>query len=614
MTAFAIISFFQIVFIPGFIFLKFFRLNSISIAGTLIYSFSLSLLINYLVIYHLTLIGIYTPIAAYIILIIELILLTCLALKKKLLITGRFYFPLSSDFRSFPKNIISIISVAAILGSFYFFFSGYGDVFTHWDAVFSWNRWAIDWYLNDIPYLTYLYPQLIPANWSLSYMMMGNHVFQFAAKSIMPLFASFILIAYFSLYLKKKNIAFLISILLFSAMALLYSLPYIDSGYVDFAAAFLSIGAFHAILITDIKNPARKDIIMIFLMGAAAALAKQAGFIILIFSIFWFIWLMVKNRQKLGAKNILINISWTVLILLGGLYWYIIKLVDIAMGRDFSSFRFLFLDIHHDVSLIQRFLNGLGGLRASPVFFLILTAISLISLFDKRSRWFTLGITIPSILIWGFFFSYDDRNIIGAFPFLAYSASSALMFIFKTGKVKRLKEHLIYRLPALFVRKPGLKIKLWPKQVFFLLCFAIVLGVIFTAGALETTIQDSQIRKQKQTGNPAVNKLLYDYREYHEIDGKIITDYYWITVLPGFEGSTKRIFFENDNFVILSNSDSYELVDPNTLIDEDTFAFLISDIYFGHHRFKDEFELNLRNDKYTLIFSNSGYRFIKINF
>lgn len=613
MPAFAIISFFQIVFIPGFIFLKFFRSKNSSIAGTIVYSFGLSLLLNYLIIYHLVLVGIYTPLAAYSILVIELILLIYLILKKKLVITGKLYFQLSSDFRSFPKNIIPIISTAVIIGSFYFFFSSYGDVFTHWDAVFSWNRWAIDWYLNDIPYLTYLYPQLIPANWSLSYILMGSHIFQFAAKSIMPLFASFILIAYFSLYLKKKNIVFLISILLFAAMVLLYSLPYIDSGYVDFASAFLSIAAFHAILMTDIENPARKDIIMIFLMAVAAALAKQAGFIVLVFSIFWFVWLIVKNRQKLGVKNILINITWAVFIILGGLYWYIIKLADIAMGRDFSSFRFLFLDVHHDVPLIQRFINGLEDLRADPSFFLILTGISLISLFDKRSRWFTIGITIPSILIWGFFFSYDDRNIIVAFPFLAYSASSAFMFLFKTSKIKKLKGGLTSRMSGLFKLRPELKIKLWPKQIFFLFCLAAVLGATLAAGAMGITIQHYQIQKQKQIGDPAVNELLYDYRKDHEIDGNIITDYYWVTVLPGFEDSTKRIFFENNDFVILSNSDSYKLLDPNTLADEKTFGFLISDTYFRHNEFKDKFESNLRNGKYTLIFSNGGYRFIEIN-
>lgn len=613
MAAFVIISFFQIVFIPGFIFLKFFRLNNINIAGTVIYSFGLSLLINYLLIYHLTLAGIYAPLAAYIIFAIELILLAYLIMIKKIKMTGGLCLLLSSDFRSFPNNILPIISATAILCSFYFFFSSYGDVFTHWDAVFSWNRWAIDWYLNDIPYLTYLYPQLIPANWSLSYMMTGSHIFQFAARSIMPLFASFILITYFSLYLKKKNMAFLLSILLFSAMALLYSLPYIDSGYVDFASAFLSIGAFHAILMTDCNDPTSKNIILVFLMGASAALAKQAGFIVLIFSIFWLMWLIIKNRKKLGTKNILINISWAILIILGCLYWYIVKLVDIAMGRDFSNIRFLFLDIHHELPLIQRFANGLEGLRSSPAFLLVLIGISLISLFDRRSRWFTLGLTVPSVLVWGFFFSYDDRNIIGAFPFLAYSASSALIYLFKTDKLKRLRGYLRSKISKDLKQRPELKIQLWPKWLFFLLCSIIILGIIFAAGALEATIRSNQIQKQKQIGNPAVNELLYDYRKTFEIEGKIITDYYWITVLPGFEGSTERIFFENDNFTILSNSDSYELLNPHALIDENTFGFLISDIYFDHQIFKDGFESNLKSGKYTHIFFKEGYHFIRIN-
>jgi len=34
--------------------------------------------------------------------------------------------------------------------------------------------------------------------------------------------------------------------------------------------------------------------------------------------------------------------------------------------------------------------------------------------------------------------------------------------------------------------------------------------------------------------------LLYEYIKENEIDGKIITDYYWITVLPGFEDETKK--------------------------------------------------------------------------
>ena len=90
---------------------------------------------------------------------------------------------------------------------------------------------------------------------------------------------------------------------------------------------------------------------------------------------------------------------------------------------------------------MQRFLNGLELLRASPVFLLIMAGISLISIFERRSRWFTIGITIPSFLIWGFFFSYDDRNIIMTFPFLAWSASSGSMFLLEKVKAEKAAEY-----------------------------------------------------------------------------------------------------------------------------------------------------------------------------
>jgi hypothetical protein len=126
-------------------------------------------------------------------------------------------------------------------------------------------------------------------------------------------------------------------------------------------------------------------------------------------------------------------------------------------------------------------------------------------------------------------------------------------------------------------------------------------------------IKHKQIEKQKMIGIMELNKQVYDYKEKNGIEGKIITDYYWITVLPGFEGGSLKIFLENDNFVILSNSDSYELVDPISLAEEDTFGFLISDMYYYHPPFKVEFDSRIRSGEFTHLFSNSGYHFIKVN-
>ncbi|MCJ7472393.1 MAG: hypothetical protein MUP02_06275 [Actinobacteria bacterium] len=612
MTAFVVISFFQLTFIPGFILFKFLRIKDNTPIKIILYSFAFSLFINYLIVYHLTLIGLYTPVSVYIILTAELILLIFLSIKGRLKIEKTIYIEIPSGLKSFILDAIPASLLLVLAGSLYFFFANLGSVFTHWDAVFSWNRWAIDWYLNDIPDLTYLYPQLIPANWSLSYILMQDHSLQFAAKSIMPLFAVFILFTFYDLYLVKKNKVFILSIFFFSALSLLYSFPYINSGYVDFAVAFFSMAAFYAILITDPDDPDSNNIV-ILLFATAAAVTKQAGFIILVFSVIWLIWLMIKNRKAFSPGKTIIKILSYIFVMLLGLYWYIIKLVDIARGRDFSSLKFLFVDIHHDAALIQRLANGPENLRASPVFFLILIALSLFSLFNRRSRWFTLGITIPSIIIWGLFFSYDDRNIIVSFPFLAYSASYGMAYLLRILKLVKLKEYFVLKFPGLSIRGPALKIKLWPGRVLFLLCFLIVLGSIFLVGAFGDTIKLKQLEKQKTIGDIVLNQQIYDYKEEYGIDGKIITDYYWITVLPGFEGSSLKIFLENDNFVILSNSDSYELVDPISLAEEDTFGFLISDIYFKHPPFKSEFDSKIRNSEYTLVFSSSGYHFIRIN-
>jgi len=613
MTSFAVVAFFQITFIPGFLFLKAFGLKRTGVFGTIIYSFGLSLLINYLMVYHLTLVGLYTPLASYIILIAELVFAIILVFKKKLIIIDKLHLELSPGIRSFPWNILPLLSIVLIIGSLYFFFSSYIGVFTHWDAVFSWNRWAIDWHLNDIPVLTYLYPQLIPTNWSLSYVMVQDHTLQFAAKSVMPLFAIFIPIVLFDLYLKKKKIAFILSILVFFVLVSLYCISYIDSGYVDFASAFLSVAALHAILVGDTSKPERKNIIMVVLLSSAAAATKQAGFIILVFAIIWFAWLMIRNRKVQASQNILKNILWVISIILITLYWYIVKVIDIALGRDFSTLRFLLIDIHHAASLPQRFVNGLEILRASPFFLMAIVIISLASFFDRKSRWFTLGITIPSFLIWGFFFSYDDRNIIMTFPFLSWSASSGFMLLMEKIKLDRLAHSLSIWSKEFFRKRSLLRIKLWPKQVFFLLIFSLVLGLIFLVGSFSEVIKDSQIQKQRQLGDSSLNKMIYDYLDNNGIDGKIITDYYWVTALPGFEDASNRIFLENDKFIILSNSDSYTLIDPNTLVDEDTFGFLISDMYFRDNSMQAIFRSKMTNKEYAKEFSKNGYHFIIIN-
>jgi len=124
-------------------------------------------------------------------------------------------------------------------------------------------------------------------------------------------------------------------------------------------------------------------------------------------------------------------------------------------------------------------------------------------------------------------------------------------------------------------------------------------------------LTSQQIEKQKLLGSPIINNLLYRYKNGHEIDGKIITNYYWVTVLPGSEDKNSKIFNENSNFVILSNSDSIPLVNPLDLIDGASHL-LISDMYYNS-KYSQQIQDKLTSGDLTLVFHKLGYHFLKIN-
>ena len=70
-----LLSFFQMAFIPGYLFLQLIKFEVKGKIQTIVYSFSLSLLLNYLIVYLLTALKLYTPFTLYIILLVEGVLL-----------------------------------------------------------------------------------------------------------------------------------------------------------------------------------------------------------------------------------------------------------------------------------------------------------------------------------------------------------------------------------------------------------------------------------------------------------------------------------------------------------------------------------------------------------
>ncbi|MCP5045790.1 MAG: hypothetical protein GY940_01360, partial [bacterium] len=212
-----LLAFFQTVFIPGFILLKY--INLVHDTGNtfndtlrrLVYGFGLSLLINYLFAFYLTLTGLYTPLTLYIILFIEAGLLIYYRKYRKETQPGDTKLDISRRIASFKTflasnsllyNLLFFLSLSVILLYVFYFLYFLGTIFMHWDPAVAWNRFAIEWSNNQFPTNTWRYPQLMPSNWSVSYVMMQSAEVQLFAKSIMPLFSIGTLLLFLNLALQ----------------------------------------------------------------------------------------------------------------------------------------------------------------------------------------------------------------------------------------------------------------------------------------------------------------------------------------------------------------------------------------------------------------------------
>jgi len=618
------LAFFQLIFIPGYIFLNIFKFKSPNKLQTIIYSFSLSLLINYLLVYYLTLIKAYNAYVIYSLLVIEFFYLVYLSIKKRNKFNINFKFTNIKLFNIKSQNLLLkdiffTICIFITAGFFYFFISNLGSIFSNWDPVFSWNRWAIDWYLGGLPKLTDYYPQLIPANWSITYIIMQNHYIQLFAKSIMPLFTIFNLFLFLDLYLAKRNITYLVGLLIYATIILGYGLIFVKTGYVDIPVSFFSFLTISEIVKAGRSSLSLKRIVLIILFSSAAALTKQGGLFILFFSIGWVLCSLIRHKKEFSNSRITKKIAIVLSIVLFNLSWYIIKIIKIAKGFDVTLISYLIRDIHRGRNYIERFMYGLSNLHGSLILFVFLLLLVILSVFNKKVRLISTTITLPLIIAWGFWFSYDNRNLIATFPFIAYSSAFGISYIyekifkdkiisFNSDKLTQInKRYLFIKQKLLFKIS---KFKLEGKYI--LATFFILLTVTsFILSFFSNKVLKQQIGLQKHLGNFTIDKMLYEYKNQNNIDGKILTDYYWATALPGFEGSTIKVFNENDNFVILSNG-----VVPTKfleLIDSSIYGFLISDRYYYAHEFNPEIKKKLSNGKFSLIFSNQGYHFVKIN-
>jgi hypothetical protein len=603
----AVLSFLQMTVIPGFLVLSYFHFTLESKLQALLYTFALSLLFNYLLVLSLTTAGIYKPIIIYTILSIEILLLLYYFTKRsKIVLNFKDYltgFKTFWETKPFFYKLLFVLSMVMIGIFFYFFISRIKAVFYLNDPVLAWNRFTLDWYHNHFPVHTWRYPQLIPTNWSIAYIIMQNPDIQFVPRNIMAFSPIGTTALFLDLALRKKESTYLLALLFYGTIIIyLYRPAFIVGGYADIAVSFFAFLSFYALYSANKEGVFDiKPCLFSVAFASAAAVTKQIGFYILFFILAWNLGIIYKNKSLSKKRTIKVLLS---IILLTGIIvgpWYVYKEIQIAKGIEKSELSMLTQKQHGNrTSYGERLIYGFKRIvnaRGIPnVEFFIYGGLflMLLSLFHKRIRYITLFIVFPFTLIWVFLFSYDYRNLTLAFPFMALSMAYGFDFLAKKFISRPGKKPPKHGIPE---TAPKVSLIKWqnlrlPKYNISILPLAGVITALlvllnFTIFKKESIIKN-QLTQLKNIGDIRLNEKLYRYYEENGLAGRVFSRYPYYKYLP-----------------VLRDYWAPERQDNNVHYFLDTFS----------RPDKESVKLvkkKLKTGEYTLLFKHNEYLFIKI--
>ncbi len=431
MLLLGLISILQVIILPGLIIFNFFKIKTNTVIQKWLYIFSFSLFTNYGLVTVLTLFHVYTLYTLWGVLIIELLILMIFCRNKLAKIVSNISFReayiklfelLKSN--SISNRIIIVVSVSIVLFYIAVLYANIGTIFYYVDTVnnYEWNSWAIDFANNILPRFSSHFPQLLPANWSICYVMIGKADIHFFPKAIMPLFFLSNLLIFVDLAYSKRNQIYLIGLIIYGLFSpIIYSLVFIADGNADLPVSFFAFLTFYSFLRIQENKFELKDYLLTFLFASMAAATKLAGFYTfaiagLVLGIMLFI-----KRNNISLRDIYKIAIFIAVVCSLSLFWYL-RTPDI-MYSGLNQPQYLSPEGYKVVFMkaLKLMYNNWG----LPVFaFLIITIVS--SLFYRKFRYITLLMVVIPTIIWMFKYSADFRNLSFVVPFMCISSAFGL--------------------------------------------------------------------------------------------------------------------------------------------------------------------------------------------
>src|ERR1051326_4502511 len=371
-------------------------------ANVVVAAFALSFALNYAFVTIFVMAGWYTRATLLALIAVEIVAIIVAASRLRIDRGAR------ADRANGAVIVSSIAALAAIAYAAVKWLRSLGTPFQTWDAIHSWNRWARVFAAGMTPLDVQWYPQLIPANWSMSYVLMGKTSNETFAKAPMGVFFLLTLVAIAAAGWRMRSPGILLATPLVALLDRKCVGEFLNDGYVDVPVAFFATAS--AVVL---RCGGRGAGWISCAIAAGAALPKQAGA--------WYFLVWPVLAITIGSASFRDAMKPWLTAAAAPLAYYAAQALAIYHGVNHSNIGYVTHDIFRGAPIPARAIAAAGSLGIYIVVFAF--AIASLTWQTRLARTVMLAIGLPYALVWACWFSYDRRNIALALPFVAIAAA-----------------------------------------------------------------------------------------------------------------------------------------------------------------------------------------------
>ena len=522
-----LISLLQIWFLPGFLFIHFFK--RLRFIDKTILAFPLSIILNYIIVFVFLLFDFY-----------ETKYFLCLIFFEILLLIKILKIRTSTLFKKFPIKINTKIELNLINIFLFFLFitfvflsiNSIGEITHPGDPLVMWDNWAKQLATNQFPKSTMDYPQAYPILMSITYITMGNIDIEFFSRSvslIYPLLVWLIFLRAINI-LPKFKYEIKLTLLFTSVLFLNQFRHTLYIGFVDPILVFATVSVGYIFLIDKkYKLYENKEIILVALIACLPGILKQTAlYLTILFPLIYLIY-GYKFKDRIAFQNIF-GIIFVISVIV--LPWYIYKLYAFSSSEE--TFQAINLSVFN---YSQSEVRGILGQYISNIFLNMFRALNLVfgkgyililplALFGLKKNFIAkislFLIIVPYFVLWSNIFANDARNFSFLLPVVGLVVALGL-------------SNLIYLKNQIF---SSFKIKNI-LNISFIILIIFSFTIILNQKRSKDVLYKKQFEKELvRTNYPKVNILLYNYfNERKMIESKIIMYDLDFIYLPKFEKS-----------------------------------------------------------------------------